>query len=181
MYLPDYRPRDFVGRTTYLTHLQETLHNKAGYVSPLWRAGIGEIHPNAALCLGGAKGLRRCHFPDLRAASLDTVTAEMVSDWPLMGRWPPEEQREAAKASLRQRQSLLVLDDVMSVQMRQLEPGPNCSVLYTSRAQFASRDCINAKRQSGEVHRIRSGGPVPYLSRYSFRPEGSHPAARCIA
>ena len=55
------------------------------------------------------------------------------SDCRLRLRPAPEEQREAAKAWLRERQSLLVLDDVWSAEVMQLEPGPACSVLYTSR------------------------------------------------
>ncbi len=48
---------------------------------------------------------------------------------------PPEEKLEAAAEWLRARQSLLVLDDVWSADVKQLEPGGPCSVLYTSRQQ----------------------------------------------
>src|SRR5271157_4151070 len=66
--------------------------------------------------------------------SLDAITAELAERLPIdVKTRPPEEQRTSAKAWLRERQSLLVLDDVWSADVRQLEPGPNCSVLYTSR------------------------------------------------
>ena len=45
--------------------------------------------------------------------SLDAITAELADRLPIDVRTrPPEEQRAAAKAWLRERQSLLVLDDV---------------------------------------------------------------------
>ncbi len=70
---------------------------------------------------------------------LDAITAELVERLPIdVKTRPPEEQRAAAKAWLRERQSLLVLDDVWlnneeKFDVKQLEPGPSCSVLYTSR------------------------------------------------
>ena len=65
---------------------------------------------------------------------LDTITAELADRLPFdVKTRPPEEQRRAAMAWLRARQSLLVLDDVWSPEIRQLEPGAPCSVLYTSR------------------------------------------------
>ncbi len=70
---------------------------------------------------------------------LDVITAELADRLPIdVKTRPPEEQRAAAKEWLRERQSLLVLDDVWpneagKVEVRQLEPGPACSVLYTSR------------------------------------------------
>ena len=46
---------------------------------------------------------------------------------------PPDKRLAAVKDWLKARQSLLVLDDVWSPDVKQLEPGPACSVLYTSR------------------------------------------------
>jgi len=68
IYLPDYQPKDFVGRREYLARLRDTLTAQGGGVSALRRARRGEIHAGAAFCLGGAKGLRRGHLPDLRPA-----------------------------------------------------------------------------------------------------------------
>src|SRR5208283_209700 len=71
--------------------------------------------------------------------ALDAITAELVERLPIdVKTRPPDEQREEAKAWLRERQSLLVLDDVWlnkeeKFDVKQLEPGPSCSVLYTSR------------------------------------------------
>jgi tetratricopeptide (TPR) repeat protein len=134
VYLPDYRPRDFVGRTTYLTHLQETLTTEPGMFLLYGEPGSGKSTLTLRFAWEAQKDFDAVIFQTCGQRSLDTVTAEMVERLPIdVKSRPPEEQREAAKAWLRQRQSLLVLDDVMSVQMRQLEPGPNCSVLYTSR------------------------------------------------
>ena len=71
--------------------------------------------------------------------SLDAITAELVERLPIDVQDPAaRQQREAAKEWLRERQSLLVLDDVWSTGRRSkspLEPGPACSVLYTSRLE----------------------------------------------
>ena len=67
---------------------------------------------------------------------LGAITAELADRLPIdvqIKTRPPDEQREAAKHWLRERRSLLVLDDVWSSEVRQLEPGPSCCVLYTSR------------------------------------------------
>ena len=48
---------------------------------------------------------------------------------------PPEKKLEAAAEWLRARQSLLVLDDVWTAEVKQIEPGGACSMLHTSRQQ----------------------------------------------
>ena len=65
---------------------------------------------------------------------------------------PPDEQRAAASQWLKERQSLLVLDDVWSAESQmQLEPGPGCSVLYTSRKHALAGI---ASAQSTEVEKF---------------------------
>ncbi len=83
---------------------------------------------------------------------LDAITAELVERLPIdVKTMPPDKQRDAAKTWLRERQSLLVLDDVWSAEMRQLEPGPPCSVLHTSRKH--TQPGISS-RQSEEVEKF---------------------------
>lgn len=65
---------------------------------------------------------------------LDEITAELADRLPIdVKAQPPDEKRKQAMQWLRDRQSLLVLDDVWGREAKQLEPGPPCSVLYTSR------------------------------------------------
>ena len=67
---------------------------------------------------------------------IDAITAELVERLPIdVKTRAPDEQRKAAKAWLRERQSLLVLDDVWSPEGEGACAGPACSVLYTSRRQ----------------------------------------------
>ena len=81
---------------------------------------------------------------------LDAITAELADKLPIdVKTRPPDEQRKAAMAWLRARQSLLVLDDVWSPEIRQLEPGAPCSVLYTSR--LASLPWIHGSHTSEVV------------------------------
>ena len=66
--------------------------------------------------------------------SPDTTTAELIEPLPIdVKTRPPGEQHEAAKDWLRRRQLLLILDDVASTQLRQLEPGTGCSVPCSAR------------------------------------------------
>jgi tetratricopeptide (TPR) repeat protein len=91
---------------------------------------------------------------------LDAITAELVERLPLdeaVRTLPPDRQREAAKQWLRQRQSLLVLDDVWptgdgKIEVTQLEPGPACSVLYTSRLK--SLPGLTPRKQTSEVEKF---------------------------
>ena len=52
--------------------------------------------------------------------------------------------------------------------VRQLEPGPPCSVLYTSREHTLPGIRPRAIRRGEEVYGGGSGGVVPYLSRSGF-------------
>jgi tetratricopeptide (TPR) repeat protein len=68
------------------------------------------------------------------ARGIDEITAELSDRLPIeVKTLPPEEKRKQSKQWLRDRQCLLVLDDVCDRNIKQLEPGPPCSVLYTSR------------------------------------------------
>ena len=83
---------------------------------------------------------------------LDAITAELADRLPIdVKTCPPEQQRAAAKAWLRERQSLLVQDDVWSDDVMQLEAKPPCSVLYTSRKHTLPGI---AAKQSAEVEKF---------------------------
>ena len=113
---------------------------------------------------------------------LDAITAELADRLPIdVKTSPPEEQRAAAKAWLRERQSLLVLDDVWSAEMRQLEPGPACSVLYTSRLKSLPWTLFRAP--SNRWKALRSRKRRRYFTlisiRISARPKSRAIARRC--
>ena len=139
VYLPQYRPHDFVGRAVYLTRLQDTLTAEPQVFLLYGEPGAGKSMLALRYAWEAQKDFDAVIFQTCGQRPLDAITAELAERLPIdVKTRPPEEQREAAKAWLRQRQSLLVLDDVWpndegKVEMRQLEPGPNCSVLYTSR------------------------------------------------
>src|SRR5271157_2989739 len=134
VYLPDYRPQDFVGRSAYLTRLQDTLTAEPGVFLLYGGPGAGKSTLALKFAWEAQKDFDAVIFQTCGKRPLDAITAELVERLPIdVKTRPPEEQRAAAKAWLRERQSLLVLDDVWSPEVRQLEPGPPCSVLHTSR------------------------------------------------
>jgi hypothetical protein len=139
VYLPQYRPHDFVGRGAYLTRLRDTLTAEPEVFLLYGEPGAGKSMLALRYAWEAQKDFDAVIFQTCGQRPLDAITAELAERLPIdVKTRPPEEQRAAAKAWLRQRQSLLVLDDVWpndegKVEMRQLEPGPNCSVLYTSR------------------------------------------------
>ncbi len=139
VYLPQYRPHDFVGRGSYLERLRDTLTAEPEVFLLYGEPGAGKSMLALRYAWEAQKDFDAVIFQTCGQRPLDAITAELAERLPIdVKTRPPEEQRAAAKAWLRERQSLLVLDDVWpndegKVEMRQLEPGPNCSVLYTSR------------------------------------------------
>src|SRR5271157_4803700 len=136
VYLPDYRPQDFVGRSAYLTRLQDTLTAEPGVFLLYGEPGAGKSMLALKFAWEVQKDFDAVVFQTCGERSIDAITAELVERLPIEVKTrPPEEQRAEAIKWLKARQSLLVLDDVWSAEVRQLEPGPSCSVLYTSRLE----------------------------------------------
>src|SRR5664280_308188 len=134
VYLPQYRPHDFVGRAAYLTRLQDTLTAEPGVFLLYGEPGAGKSMLALKFAWEAQKDFDAVIFQTCGQRPLDAITAELAERLPIdVKTRPPEEQRTAAKAWLHERQSLLVLDDVWAADIKQLDPGPNCSVLYTSR------------------------------------------------
>ena len=136
IYLPDYRPQDFVGRAAYLDLLRNTLTAEPTVFLLYGEPGSGKSTLALQFAWEAQKDFDAVIFHTCGQRPLDAITAELVERLPIdVKTRPPDKQRKEAIKWLKARQSLLVLDDVWSPEVRQLEPGPACSVLYTSRLQ----------------------------------------------
>ncbi len=141
VYLPDYRPQDFVGRTVYLETLRTTFAAEPSAFLLHGEPGAGKSTLALRFAWEAQKDFDAVIFQLCGQRPLDSITAELADRLPIdVKTRPPEEQRATAKEWLRERQSLLILDDVWlthtsAAELKQLEPGPSCCVLYTSREQ----------------------------------------------
>src|ERR1017187_225488 len=139
--LPEYRPQDFVGRGPYLQQLRTTFSGEPMVFLLHGEPGTGKSTLALQFAWDAQKDFDAVVFQTCGQRPLDAITAELVERLPIdVKTLAPDQQRAAAKAWLRQRQSLLVLDDVWpngdgKIEVTQLEPGPACSVLYTSRLE----------------------------------------------
>ena len=141
VYLPDYRPQDFVGRTAQLALLRNTLPAEPSVLLLHGEPGAGKSTLALQFAWEAQKDFDAVIFQICGRRPLDVITAELVERLPIdVKTLAPDKQRDEARKWLRQRQSLLILDDVWpngggKIDIRELEPGPACSVLYTSRLQ----------------------------------------------
>lgn len=141
VYLPEYRPQEFVGRRVQLELLRKTLSSEPSVFLLHGEPGTGKSTLALQFAWDAQKDFDAVIFQSCGQRPLDAIVAELVERILLdLKSLPPDKQKAAAKAWLRQRQSLLVLDDVWlnddgTFDVRELEPGPPCSVLYTSRLQ----------------------------------------------
>ena len=149
VYLPDYRPQDFVGREEYLVRLQGTLTAEPASLLLHGEPGTGKSTLALRFAWDAQKDFDAVIFQSCGQRGVDEIAAELSDRLPIdVKTLPPEKKRKQSMQWLRERQSLLVLDDVWNRDVRQLAPGPSCSVLYTSRQ--ASLPWISAQ-QSIEV------------------------------
>lgn len=130
-----YEPKDFVGRERYLKRLHAALVEQPGVFLLHGEPGCGK----STLALKFAWKAQTA-FDAVVVQTCGLRTAEEIAV-ELAGRLkledvrsaPPEAQLEAAQDWLRERLSLLVLDDVSNDDVRKLLPGPPVAVLATSR------------------------------------------------
>ena len=156
--LPEYRPQDFVGRGPYLQQLRSTFSGEPMVFLLHGEPGTGKSTLALQFAWDAQKDFDAVVFQTCGRRPLDAITAELVERLPIdVKTLAPDRQRDAAKQWLRQRQSLLVLDDVWpngegKIEVTQLEPGPACSVLYTSRLK--SLPGLTPKKQTSEVEKF---------------------------
>jgi tetratricopeptide (TPR) repeat protein len=141
--LPEYRPQDFVGRAVYLQQLRTTFSGEPTVFLLNGEPGAGKSTLALQFAWDAQKDFDAVVYQTCGQRSIDTITAELVERLPIdVKTLPPDKQRDAAKDWLRQRESLLILDDVWpnngKIEIREFEPGPSCSVLYTSRQKSIS-------------------------------------------
>ena len=156
--LPEYRPQDFVGRGPYLQQLRSTFSGDPMVFLLHGEPGTGKSTLALQFAWDAQKDFDAVVYQTCGQRPLDAITAELVERLPIdVKTLPPDRQRDAAKQWLRQRQSLLVLDDVWpngdgKIEVTQLEPGPACSVLYTSRLK--SLPGLTPRKQTSEVEKF---------------------------
>ncbi len=134
VYLPEYRPKDFVGRSVYLARMSGEFSPEPGKFLLFGEPGSGKSTIALRFAWDEQKDLDAVIWQTCGQRPLDAITAELVARLPIdVATLPPDQQRTAAREWLRERPSLLVLDDVWSADVIGLEPKGACSVLYTSR------------------------------------------------
>lgn len=134
VFLPDYEPLEFVGRSEHLNEMSLKLLNEPTTFLLYGEPGSGKSLLGLKFAWIAQREFDAVVFQVCGQRHVDEVSVELAQKLQVGARsLPPEEQREAAKKWLRQRRSLLVLDDVWSNDFKQLVPGPPTSVLSTSR------------------------------------------------
>src|SRR5271157_1999739 len=105
IYLPDYRPQDFVGRSSYLEQLRNALTWEPTAFLLYGEPGAGKSMLALKFAWEVQKDFDAVIFQTCGQRPLDAITAELAERLPIdVKTRPPEEQRAAAKAWLRQRQ-----------------------------------------------------------------------------
>src|ERR1039457_5035595 len=131
----DYEPKDFVGRERYLERLQAALVEQPGVFLLHGEPGAGKSTLALKFAWKAQAALDAVTFQTCGQRTAEEIAVELAGRLKLenVRAAPPEVQLEAAQNWLRERLSLLVLDDVWNDDAAKLLPGPPVSVLVTSR------------------------------------------------
>ena len=152
VFLPDYRPQNFVGRHEHLQKLTEFLIDQQGVFLLNGEPGSGKSTLALMFAWEAQKNFDAVVFQTCGQRSIDVIVGEMAEQLkgPLgknIVQLAPEKKLGPIKDWLRQRRSLLVIHDVWltgaspgrsvssqtAADLRGLVPGPPVSVLFTSR------------------------------------------------
>jgi tetratricopeptide (TPR) repeat protein len=130
-----YEQKDFVGRERYLARLQAALVEQPGVFLLHGEPGSGKSTLALKFAWKAQAAFDAVVFQTCGQRSAEEIAVELAGRLKLedVRAKPPEVQLEAAQNWLRDRLSLLVLDDVWNDDAAKLLPGPPVSVLVTSR------------------------------------------------
>ena len=147
-----YEPKDFVGRERYLKRLQAALVEQPGVFLLHGEPGSGKSTLALKFAWKAQAAFDAVVFQTCGQRTAEEIAVELAGRLKLenVRAAPPEVQLEAAQNWLRERLSLLVLDDVWNDDAAKLLPGPPVSVLVTSRrrnwpwVETSSRDLVES-------------------------------------
>lgn len=130
-----YEPKDFVGRARYLERLHAALVEQPGVFLLHGEPGSGKSTLALKFAWKAQAAFDAVVFQTCGQRTAEEIAVELAGRLKLenVRAAPPEVQLEAAQNWLRERLSLLVLDDVWNDDAAKLLPGPPVSVLVTSR------------------------------------------------
>jgi len=147
-----YEPKDFVGRARYLERLQAALVEQPGVFLLHGEPGSGKSTLALKFAWKVQAAFDAVVFQTCGQRTAEEIAVELAGRLKLenVRAAPPQVQLEAAQNWLRERLSLLVLDDVWNDDIEKLLPGPPVSVLVTSRrrnwpwVEAASRELVES-------------------------------------
>jgi hypothetical protein len=148
-FLP-YQPKDFVGRERRLERLEGALMEQPGVFLLHGEPGCGKSTLALKFAWKAAAVFDAVVFQTCGHRPAEEIAVELAGHLKLedVRLAQPEAQLEAAQDWLRERLSLLVLDDVWNDDVQKLLPGPPVSVLVTSQRRnwpwvdASSRDLV---------------------------------------
>ena len=145
IYLPDFRSDEFVGRRNYVEKLRAALIDEPGLCLLSGEPGAGKSTIALMFALEAQRDFDAVVFQTCGQRKLDTIIGELADKLKIelgdaVVKAPPQEKLEAIKGWLKDRQSLLILDDIwldsssMTVsEFSDILPGTPVSILFTSR------------------------------------------------
>jgi tetratricopeptide (TPR) repeat protein len=147
-----YEPKDFVGRERYLERLDGALVQQPGVFLLHGGPGCGKSTLALKFAWKAQAAFDAVVFQPCGQRTAEEIAVELAGRLKLEGirSAPPEAQLEAAQTWLRDRLSLLVLDDAWNDDAQKLLPGPPVSVLVTSQrrnwswVETSSRDLVES-------------------------------------